>query len=268
MNNNFEFVYCIDRKYNKQAFLSICSLFENCNIKNLSVNIIHKTPLSFYRYRRKLKILFPELNLKIIGFKFDIKGYPKLKNSHVSEATYYRIFIADHLPKNTNFIVYIDADAFILNNPLPEIQNSINCMIKDEKYLGARTTDVFSKSESLDIFNRLNINDKYFNAGILIINLNMWREKNITNLLKDKVQKLEDKIVYWDQDVLNSLVNGEYFELSENLNFIQNLNHRETFYKSKIKIIHYVGSLKPWSKEGIKINPHTYYQFLYKKYLN
>ena len=34
-------------------------------------------------------------------------------------------------------------------------------------------------------FERLNINEVYFNAGFLIINLNRWRENNLTfNFLK------------------------------------------------------------------------------------
>lgn len=266
MNNFFEFVYCIDKKYNKQAFLSISSLIENSHGIKLKINLIHKSPRSFNKYKKIIKNVFPDLDLNIVKFKFNIKYYPKLKNSHVSEATYYRIFIGDHVESNSNFIIYLDADAYVVNNPFKEIEESINYMDENNMLLGAKTTDYFQKQQSVDIFKRLNINDKYFNAGVLVINLKKWKDEKISKKLQEQVKKIENEIVYWDQDVLNSFINGNYYEISEGLNHIVNLNTKENFQNGEIKIIHYVGSLKPWDKKGIKADPNNYYQSLNNKY--
>ena len=36
--------------------------------------------------------------------------FPNLKDVHVSEATYYRLYMDDYLPDNLSSIVYLDAD--------------------------------------------------------------------------------------------------------------------------------------------------------------
>ena len=61
-------------------------------------------------------------------FKFnrDISNYPNLKNKHVSEATYYRIFISEYLPKNLEEIIYLDSDVFCINNSNQMIDNIFN----------------------------------------------------------------------------------------------------------------------------------------------
>ena len=268
MNDLFEFVYCIDKKYNKQAFLSISSLIEHSNGIKLKINLIHKSPRSFNKYKKVINKNYPELDLNIIKFEFNIKSYPKLKNAHVSEATYYRIFIGDLVRPKSNFIIYIDADAYVVNNPFEKIKESINDMREKDMLLGAKTTDYFSKQQSLDIFERLKINDKYFNAGVLVINLKKWNKENISKKLQKQVKKIENEIVYWDQDVLNSFINGDYYEISDELNHIVNLNLKERFDAEEVKIIHYVGGLKPWDEKGIEADPNSYYQLLNKKYLN
>ena len=54
----------------------------------------------------------------------------------------------------------------------------------------------------------------------MMIDLKMWNEKNISENLLLTLQKLDQKIVYWDQDVLNSYFDGNYYEIDKNLNFI------------------------------------------------
>ena len=231
-----EFVYCIDKNYNKQAFLSIASLLDNIEIGKPVVNIIHKSPRSFNKFRNKLSNLYPNLEINLFKFKYKIKNFPNLKNSHVSEATYYRIFIANHINSKSKFVIYLDADAFIVSNPIKELNSAIKELQSKNLLLAAKTTDYFQKQESLDIFQRLNMNDKYFNAGVLVINMEYWIKNNISQKLQDRVWEIKEDIVYWDQDVLNSFVNGKYVELADSLNCI--INIEEKIDESKTKIIH------------------------------
>ena len=83
MNDFFEFVYCIDKKYNKQAFLSISSLIEHSNGIKLKVNLIHKSPRSFNKYKKVINKNYPELDLNII------KNLPLL-NIYGGKLTTYR----------------------------------------------------------------------------------------------------------------------------------------------------------------------------------
>ena len=266
MNDSLNFVYCLDKNYNKQAFLSIASLLRECAKDKFKIYIIHKSPWTFKKYKNRLLHLFPNHEVIVIKFKFNIRNYPKLKKSHVSEATYYRIFLGDHIPEVSGCITYIDSDAFVVSDPTQEIKALISFIQENEYLIGAKTTDYFEKHQSLDIFERLGISNKYFNAGVLIINLEKWKKDDVSKKLKNKVIEIKDSIVYWDQDVLNAFIDGDYVEIPEELNSIINIQEKENIDLERTKIVHYVGKLKPWDKKGLKINPNTFYQKLNKDY--
>ena len=55
-------------------------------------------------------------------------NFPNIENSHVSEATYYRIFAEKFLPKEVTFYTYLDADIICINNPILYLNAIINEM--------------------------------------------------------------------------------------------------------------------------------------------
>ena len=50
-----------------------------------------------------------KLNLNYLNIANDLE-LPNLKNEHVTEATYYRIFALNQLEENLDHIIYIDSD--------------------------------------------------------------------------------------------------------------------------------------------------------------
>tara|TARA_X000000368_G_C23050324_1_gene721074 strand:+ start:1181 stop:1984 length:804 start_codon:yes stop_codon:yes gene_type:complete len=257
---SYDIVFCIDKKFNKQAFLSIASFYKtNINFKN-KIYIIHKSPRSFKKYSRKIKHLFPKSNMELVKFKFNIKQYPNLKNSHVSEATYYRMFIADHVESLSSNLIYIDADAFFIKDVNDEILKIAKIVNSQNLLLSAKTEHIYS--EAIELFKRLGINDRYFNAGIMIINFQKWKEENVSEKLRTKVNQIRNNINYWDQDVLNSFVNGKFEELPLELNYTVDVSNAETNIPNEIKIIHYSGKSKPWDKKEKSSNFVSYYQEL------
>ena len=179
------------------------------------------------------------------------------------------MFIDEYLPQNLDKIVYLDADVICNENPI-NILNQKFEEITDLKYaIGVFTTPI-TKAKDPEIFNRLQISSKYFNAGVMMIDLKMWNEKNISENLLLTLQKLDQKIVYWDQDVLNSYFDGNYYEIDKNLNFIISSktaknNLIEYINKNTIYFIHYAGSNKPWTIEGgINLNSNFYHNYFEK----
>ena len=102
-------LYCIDENYNKQAYISIASILENTS-QEINVYIIHKSPTSFQEYRKKLIHSENLNNFSLFEFDKNKSGFPNVHGSHVSDATYYRLFIDDYLPSEIEYILYVDAD--------------------------------------------------------------------------------------------------------------------------------------------------------------
>lgn len=263
-------MFCIDDNYNLQTSSCILSLLENIDEK-INIFIIHKT-MSNSSFLSDKILENKNLNeIKIFKFNRKNKNFPNVEGKHVSEATYYRLYLEDYInPINSNikFITYLDGDIICLQNPLKEIKKIISKM-KNEKYVISANTETIRNSDSEHRFNSLGMNsNKYFNAGVMIINLEEWfslgiKEKS-AEIIKTKSQHLE----LWDQDVLNICFDNNYLELDNNLNFrFDILKFNESLLKkinSNAKLLHYYGSTKPWSIKGIIYGCPTHYQESYR----
>tara|TARA_B110000881_G_C18595145_1_gene530721 strand:- start:908 stop:1852 length:945 start_codon:yes stop_codon:yes gene_type:complete len=260
------FLYCVDQNYNKQLETSIFSLLEGVKEK-IKIYVIHKDPNSLKVSKKVLN--HNNLN-KLIIVKFMQPGikFPNLENTHVSEATYYRLFLQDYIPKDEGFILYMDADIVCINNPTSVIKREIEKLSISKNIISVKSEKIFEEylNETLQ---RLKLTqNNYFNAGVMLINLSKWFDENLSIKLIEHMESIENDIKYWDQDVLNSYFDGKFTELSEYLNFKLLLNyenlHTDLVQKkgSVIKFIHYTGKYKPWAVKGA-LNVNTFYYHEY-----
>ena len=211
------FVYCLDKNYNYQVLTSINSLIEKSS-NDINIHIIHEEPDSL-----KLDNLKQNNGIEIKKYKIETNDdFPNLKGAHVSRATYFRLYLSKYLPQNLKHIIYLDADIICLNDPIASMESTINKMEDEGMILSAVTEMLYSEHHPLenDRFEELSMkNNKYFNAGVLVINFEEWQKKNVEGKLFEIMEKYYDKILYWDQDILNKYFDGQYLELEKINNF-------------------------------------------------
>ena len=263
MSNLITFIYCFDENYNLQAATSILSLLRNVDEK-IDIEIIHKNKKSFKKY---LKIISSEkfLNkIEIYDFNLENISFPNISNKHISEATYYRLFIDKIIDDKEKFkrAVYIDSDIICLNNPIDMINNSYEGLQDEKVLLGAKT----DSDQNQYHFN-------YFNAGVLIFDYCEWTENEVFENLRKILNKNEENFQYWDQDVLNYFFKGKYKEIDEALNFEIEITENNNDYSinEKVVFLHYLGNKKPWHISNlIHKSSHIYQEvfngIFHKKY--
>ncbi len=265
------FVYAIDKNYNQQAYISINSLNENIN-EEISILIIHQDPVSFDGYREQLVNLKNIKNIEVAKFKSDWINFPELEEAHVSEATYYRLFIDEYIDQKVDFYIYLDADVICVNNPLYELSKSIKKMVALDIPIAARTESVLIRNkntvDNLHMFEKLKMKSgSYFNAGVMIINHNKFIKNDIYSELRSHLEENVANIKYWDQDVLNSYFDGKYVELIEQLNFkmlLTSVTFPNSHLDANVLLMHYQGSWKPWSIRGaLNVNSSFYQNYYY-----
>ena len=174
--------------------------------------------------------------------------------THVSIATYYRLFITEVLPADVDKILYLDGD-MVCRKTLADLWN-----IDLNEYAVGAVHDCDEVTQTKD--NRLPypMETGYFNAGMLLINLDYWRKNKSYNRFIECIEKHQNEIVFHDQDVLNICFwdKKKWLPLSYNFqsSFIHLAEYR-TDYSTIAKeieatkydpaIIHYVSSSKPWN---------------------
>lgn len=176
-------------------------------------------------------------------------------SAHLSRAAYLRLAIGDLLPSR-NRVIYLDAD-LIVRKDLAQLydSNMHNNTIAAVLDLGILTSkkSMSQKRKQLS----WQAGDKYFNSGVIMFDLNRWREKNYGN----KVCRLvaENKFRHHDQDALNYVLKDDWLEIPLNWNVIPpiSLLHFKILMNGEWRkmaiearrdpaVIHFAGSRKPW----------------------
>ena len=259
------FVYCFDDNYNYQALTSIKSILDKVT-KKANIFIIHKNIKSFNQISNLISDHENLLNL--YGYQFDSSevNFPSIK-SHFTEATFYRLFISQYLPKDIEFLVYLDADIICVNDPTSKLLETFSQINSENSVVAARVER--TREQNNTAFNRLNLrSDDYFNAGVLIINFSEWIKKDVeSNLLKILNLRFDD-LAEFDQDILNIYFDGQITKFNDSLNYHALGGQNEKLYshiEKNVCFLHYQGKGKPWSVENFIYSTSRFYQKEYKK---
>lgn len=249
-------VFSADNNYAQFMGVALCSLFENKK-DNYLIDVYVLDGGVSNKNKEKLKILENKYNFKIIYIKIDISFFKDFFISdHITQATYYRIMMPELLP-NLKKILYLDCDIIVLGD-IYELYN-INI---DNYFFAAVEEPVTDRQKELG----MPINTKYFNAGIMLINLKKWQEFNVSKKLIDFIKNNSKKLKYWDQDAMNAILYNKWLNIHSKNNYTTLLtrNSISKTEKDDISIIHYTEMLKPWnylSKHPLK---KEYFYYLSK----
>lgn len=187
----------------------------------------------------------------------------------ISKETYYRLLMMDYLPKELDRVLYIDPDTVILR----DISPLYNIDFKGKTLAAAGHTRSWCEE-----LNRLRFKHpkgvRYFNAGILMVNLEKLRKTVTSEMIFAYIRKYEKWLFLADQDVLNGMLGTDTLNIDE---CIYNLDEKTVnFNKKRVKglkwvednavIVHFNGKYKPW-KDGYKgILYPLYFKFKYAQW--
>lgn len=259
---------CIDNNYVIQCGVLITSIIENN--KNEYINF-HIITAGFSVQNEELLNQMGNSSISITIHTIDssiLKSCPIREADYVSLSTYFRILIPKILP-NLDKIIYLDCD-IIVTGSLKELWD-----IDISEYAVGAVLDMLT--EDIRNYNRLNYSrvHNYFNAGVLLINIQYWIVNNITNTTLDFIIKNPDAVKKHDQDALNKILHNKKLLLPLKFNlqdgFLYEEKILERSYWDELEeaikypiIIHYTGSAKPWFKDCVHPYKEEYHKMLNK----
>lgn len=185
-------------------------------------------------------------------------------HGHLSAATYYRLFLPELLPAELNRVIYLDTDV-VVRRPIEELW---------ETDLGPHGVAAVLKPRAGE-FGEVGLSREsdYFNAGVLLIDLDRWRTRRIGAAALEFALHRSGRIQGHDQSALNHVLAGNWKRLDPRWNqqfkfFVHTADYlrmgrrelrrlrREPF------IIHYTTASKPWHYRNDHPLRHCYYEAL------
>lgn len=229
----------IDANFARGMGICITSIILNNLDKNILFHIFtdHINEMDL----EKLKELKKYKNAKIKIYYIDITVFKKLPTTMAwSQAIYYRFIMGKVLHGIADNVLYLDADILCvgsLNDFIhSDIQENIILAIED-KFDG-----IGQRIKHLAIQN-----GKYFNSGVMYIDINKWNEAQIAEKAVDLLLQNPGLYQSFDQDVLNVLLDGKTCFVNRKWNYIYNLSYMNHEIPKGMGLIHFTGD-KPWQR--------------------
>jgi lipopolysaccharide biosynthesis glycosyltransferase len=171
-------------------------------------------------------------------------------NLQFTSATYYRVMAGAIFEESK--IIYLDSDILVHGSLVELWETDLKA------YPLAAVSDPLIQD-----FHRLNLEPAqgYFNSGIMLLNLDRWRELGLGEQVLTFIKKFPNKVHYADQCGLNAVLKGNWMRLAPKWNLQTAFVEKETLEDCKKafsqkeldealhqpKIIHFTGRLKPWN---------------------
>lgn len=237
------------KSYLLQGVTAITSILSNHKTnEKLCFHIIHS---DFTENEFKIKEFFENSfnNFSLDFVKIDGKVFDEyIKDrdlGYLAINTFYRFLISDIVPKEVKKVIYLDCDLIVVDDISKLYYEDINSCI------AGVIEDKLAKKQIKNL--SLNSNN-YFNAGVLLLNIDEIKKTDILKDVFNYYENKKDRIEYFDQDILNGIWDGKvkYLDEKYNAQSYSFLRMKKRYKKVGVKrinnpvILHYSGSSKPW----------------------
>lgn len=187
-----------------------------------------------------------------------------MNRDHISIETYYRLVMHEALPENVKKVIYIDADTVVVDG----LERLWSIDIQGKPIGACPDEGGVLQSRRL----RLSIDHRYFNAGVIVFDLEQIRRFDVLGHVMAAFRAHFDYVTLQDQDLLNIIFCNDAFSLPLRWNVNARIflpNELEPSYTTEEAleaarapgIIHFTDRKKPWNKNCKHPLRHIYWEF-------
>jgi lipopolysaccharide biosynthesis glycosyltransferase len=252
MSNSIVVALGADERYSVPLAVAVRSLLDNAfDPRRLEIWILDGglSPRTVERLWRSWEPT--QARLSIVSADLDrLEGLPRM-GSRLSSATYLRLFMPEMLTERDRGI-YLDADTLVLSD-LGELWK---VELQEQPIAAVQEAYVPYVSSDNGLMNwrdlGLEPDAKYFNPGVMILDLARWREENITLKVIRYLTSQTEFVRWHDQDALNAVLAGRWRELDRVWNVTPYWDRPEHRLGSnvdilqRVRILHFLSDAKPW----------------------
>lgn len=259
--------------------VSIVSLIEHNRGEQLTFHILSDaiSEENKEKVRQMIKLYGRKVTFyPIEGLMQELKDrIPGLDTGRFRITTLARLLMGSILPETVTKALYLDCDTVVLRS-LSGLYN-----LRLNNCIAAMAAEPTIYPDVKDIIG-LTEEDNYFNAGVILFNLSLWRSENMESDCLDYYNVMGGKLPFNDQDILNYVLKDRIKRIGQTYDFITNYYYfrystlveksssyaagesRESFHLAKHHphIVHYASDERPWNRGNL-----NHYSRAYDKYL-
>lgn len=243
---------CCDDRFAIPAMVCLISVFKNNTMHKIHAYILTKslTQGNIGKFKRLSETYQQEISVRVVNDdRFDAFN---ISNNRYSKETFFRFLLPDLV--DASKALYLDCDT-IVRGDLSEFYHTdlkdLACAVVEDC-----DGDEISKHCRLDMWS------DYFNAGVILMNLDYWRENNLCYHLTKFALDNSEICLYNDQDAMNVLLENKVKFVDYRYNFQHRWFFKQRTYSlrkekwTKVEaashnplVLHFCYEIKPWHVE-------------------
>jgi lipopolysaccharide biosynthesis glycosyltransferase len=246
-----------DVNYAMPLSIAICSAAANCDKRRRLVFYVIENGMDDglkARVESSLKRSdFPSARIQWLPIELDRIADLKIVNPHLSPLAYARLLIPFLLPSWVGKALYLDSDLVVM----ADLAELWDIEVGSKALLAARDLIAWvGAPRGISDYQELGIppDAKYFNSGVLLMNLVKWRADRVSSRVFDYLRSHRATIRMEDQEGLNAVLFDDWGELPFRWNWqvpwrMHRLGKRAMPWNPNEQtksIIHFTTSEKPW----------------------
>ncbi|HDZ5087889.1 TPA: glycosyltransferase family 8 protein, partial [Campylobacter jejuni] len=250
----YHIVFNADDNYIKYMVVLITSIIKNANSQSNATNILHleqknqKEKFVFHvltdfistdnmrktiEFCKELDKIYPcEINFyKIDQNIFENENLSRYRGNY---STYYRLKLGSYLPKKIKKCIYLDIDILVLSDIRELFNFDLQGKILGASFILHPWVEPLKPLNSKDDF--FELKSTYFNSGVLLIDLEKWREEEIEKKCLQFMKKYYIRNPP-DEVILNAIFGVDITNLPLSWNFLLGfLFNSATFFNESNQI--------------------------------
>jgi lipopolysaccharide biosynthesis glycosyltransferase len=255
MDDRVHVCYCVNRKVLLPLCVSAHSAASSLGGRNLSIWVFHEDYTSENKQAVR-DVLRPfddvELTFREVSLA-DLAGLPGLHGEVIPLA---KPLIPRLLEGEVRRVVYLDADTIVVGGLDDLYHHSLEGYV-----VGAVSYETLGEAYTRDFFasQDLDLDEKAFNSGVLLIDVDAWNERGLTSDVLSFLKANASKYDGADQASLNVIFHKRFLPLRIRYNKRANPGRKLEDKHVQDGILHFVGIPKPWDPGGRWLNrnyPH------------
>ncbi|MBQ6713098.1 MAG: glycosyltransferase family 8 protein [Selenomonadales bacterium] len=255
-------VFAVNAKYACYNAVTIQSIIEHCSENDFYRIYILQDGLGDAFVRRLEGIGSKNVVVRCVdvGDLINQKQVDLHIRAHFSKETYFRMVIPEIMPFYEK-VIYLDCDLVVKDDVAALLNEDIG-----EHYI-AGVRDCYAHMMDERLKKDLGIDGLgYVNAGVLVINMKQWLKHDLMTECFEMISRTpKEKLLYLDQDVLNTVCYNKIYHFDEVWNFQWHMLHCEKRYeemlvpramriKDDCKILHFSSQIKPWRQPELELS--------------
>ena len=240
---------CTDDNYANHCAVCVTSILENnkseeCHIYVLTEGLTEENV-------NKFKYLEDYYHQKIDVKNMETNTVGDLQVSYrFPRSIYFRFLLPQVIAGDR--VLYLDCDIIVrtsLSNLFKTNLDGFACGVVEDQC-----------GDDVRLHNPIMMFSRYFNSGMLLMNLDYWRRHDVAKNLVTWIENFDGRLLWPDQDALNAVLEGKVRFLDYKYNYQQGFFGDLTWLRAdkwpcvkKAKnnpvIVHYTAGVKPWHKD-------------------